>query len=445
MHNKIFLPIIIFVLVISVALAIGGCSDIKYYEQDSEPSSTKLRFYWNWADSGNKSVTLNEIIDNFLNHNPNITIESEYSGDDTFYQKLQIDFATHNAPDIISMQPGNIIYNLIDNNQLADLSYLYTENPNLRITIKESSSMELTRNEKIYGLPLEERYIMLYINTDIFKFCEADIPSDFSELYTAVEKIKAKGITPIAYCASDSSLLYQVIINSLSSDENFSSFNDENAANVYSGALDELKYLYEIGAFSDNCLTTTPYEQNLLFINKQAAMIVQDSSFPGVIDAMQKINTSISDSDNTVGSFNAVEFPVKTTTYIAGIPSNQKSYIKGLGDATFYASADAFENKAKKDAISSLFLHLTDEKNLSLLTRNAKFIPSTTTVLDSEYYNSLITQMNLQIMDALSINDMPELIFPESIWNSEIITKIPSMLVGNITSEEIINNIKQSY
>ena len=35
------------------------------------------------------------------------------------------------------------------------------------------------------------------------------------------EKIKAKGITPMAYCASDSNLLYQVIINSLSSGKSF--------------------------------------------------------------------------------------------------------------------------------------------------------------------------------------------------------------------------------
>lgn len=421
------------------SILIGGCSKIKYYDVISKTDTVELRLCWNWANTGTKAATLREITDNYLKRNQNVSIKNEYSGDDTFYQKLQIDFASQNAPDIISMRPGNIIYNLMSKHRLADLSELYAQNTALRNTVKQSAIQAVSQNGGIYGIPLEERYIFLYLNNDIFKFCNAEIPTTFAELETAIAKIKEKRFIPIAYSPSDDNLLYQVIVGSLGG-RDIAADSENGALNAaFSDGLDYLKRLYTLGAFSNDCLTSTSHEQDLLFMNKKAAMIVRDSSFPGMLDdAHPEVGAPDSAAGSEYSSFMAVNFPQSRNFYIGGNKANINSYIKGLGDAAFFASADAYASEVKRGAVSDLLLYFANDDNVSLMMRNSKFIPAVTTAPDPEYYTPLITQINLELVNAHLFIDMPERVVSESVWNKTLSEKIPALCLGKVDSAEII-------
>lgn len=424
----------------ALTLLLCSCSKVSYIYEKAAEDTVNLRLCWNWSDSGVKSDTFTEIINSFAAKNPSVNIESEFSGNDTFYQKLQIDFASNNAPDILSTRPGNTINRLMGASMLADLSEIYEKNDGrLKKMIEHNSLSTLSQNGKIYGIPFEKKYVFLYVNKDIFSFCGAKIPTTFSELEDAVSKIRSNNIIPIAFSASDD-YLYQAIVGRLSGSELEQTIKNGVPSDAYKNGIEFLKHLQQLGAFPKNFISASQEEAAALFTTKKAAMIMRDSGFISTIySSGQGSSSDLYDSETT--PFKIVCFPQANEFSIGSSSVFLTSYLSGLGDATFFASAKSFENPAKKNALEDFFEYLTKEANVSLLLENGKFDPAVTITPDSKYYSPLTTQLSLNILAAHEFLPMPDLIAPESIWNRDIVDKMPLMFLNEISPDEMVNTL----
>nr|WP_090891178.1 sugar ABC transporter substrate-binding protein [Evansella caseinilytica] len=101
----------------------GGDSDSSD-SNDSEPAADDgeemtLRIAW-WGDQTRNDYT-NEVIQMYMDQNPNVKIEAEYAGWDDYWQRLAPQAAANELPDIIQMDLSYITQ-YADNNQLADLT-----------------------------------------------------------------------------------------------------------------------------------------------------------------------------------------------------------------------------------------------------------------------------------------------------------------------------------
>ena len=106
-----------------------------------------------------------------------------------------------------------------------------------------------------------------------------------------------------------------------------------------------------MGAFPPDAFKLSSRERDDLFINKQAAMIVQGSWFIG----------RFSDSDTTV---DIVPFP-----YIREGVTSESALIYGFGCGTFYMSKSASEDESKKSASIKLLRALTSKESAEIFAK----------------------------------------------------------------------------
>jgi raffinose/stachyose/melibiose transport system substrate-binding protein len=173
----------------------------------------KLRFLSGWGGVDTKTDGLQQILDKFIEDNPDIEVINESLFGDDFLPKLKTDFASGNDPDVFGIWPGSDIRALIKANKVAELTDLVNSDKGWKASFKESGWSYTTYNNKIFGLPLEIIFEGLFINKDLFEKYDIKVPDTFEELKNAVSAFKSRDVIPIAYNSfSQGTYLYQNII-----------------------------------------------------------------------------------------------------------------------------------------------------------------------------------------------------------------------------------------
>lgn len=145
-----------------------------------------------------KRQALEETFLEFTKENPNITVDLLVNDQD-YYTVLKTKIASHDMPDIVMGEYGDLL-ELGEAGHIIDLSkdeYIANYSEQIREQMASSSG-------EIYGIPLDVSGMGIYYNKDLF--VEAGIekfPQTQTELQEAVDKLKAKGITPFGLAVAD--------------------------------------------------------------------------------------------------------------------------------------------------------------------------------------------------------------------------------------------------
>jgi len=150
---------------------------------------TTLRFSW-WGGTVRHKATLDAIA-LYSKKNPNVKIEAEYGGFDSYYEKLVTQLAGDTAPDIIQIDYKWIYDLAAQSDSFVDLrkvsKYVKTQNFEKKF-LEEHCSV----NAKLLGLPTGLNGRILLANTNLLK--EAGIPLnndwDWDKILEAGKKVQ---------------------------------------------------------------------------------------------------------------------------------------------------------------------------------------------------------------------------------------------------------------
>ncbi|MDT8715527.1 extracellular solute-binding protein [Clostridium sp. 19966] len=398
--------------------------------KDNQKDTIELTFSSSWGGMDTKSLALEDFLGEFEKENPGIKIVNRSKGNDDFLFTLKTDFAQGNEPDVFGLWPGSDLDTLIQVGKVADLTEALNEDETWKESIKEDTWRYDTSNGKIYGIPMEIIYEGLFVNKDVLDTYRLKIPKTFEELKDVVKSLKYYNIdTPIAFnCTPEGSYLYQNMVMKLGGKEDSENpYKNGNINSCYIKAMDYLKELYDIGAFSKDVFTMDDKARNEKFINKEAAMIVQGSWFIGEV--------SVKRNDNYV---EIVPFP----SFTAG-KADDSSLIYGLGNGNFHISEKVYKDSKKRQAALKLLKYLTSKE------AGEKLVNTTGSI-------SSIKGINRNPKDILAIkgddliNNSKELVGPidsfmkRSSWENILVKKMPAMLTGEITPEEIFKEMEEN-
>ncbi|QJD86692.1 ABC transporter substrate-binding protein [Cohnella herbarum] len=145
-----------------------------------------------------KRQALEQSFKKFTEQNPNITVDLLVNDQD-YYTVLKTKIASNDMPDIVMGEYGDLLElgqagHILD---LAGDSYIGNYSEQIR-------SQMTTPDGKIYGIPLDISGMGIYYNKDLFK--EAGIesfPKTQTELLAAIDKLKAKKISPFGLAVAD--------------------------------------------------------------------------------------------------------------------------------------------------------------------------------------------------------------------------------------------------
>lgn len=283
MLKKISRNILVAFLILSLMVGLAMFSQSGIANASTSKNTVKIKFLSNLPDRTSNQGKLEQmLIDNYIKANPNVKIEVEALQDEPYKQKFKVYVAANNIPDIYMVwgQPaffGPIMKSgyaaQIDPNMIKDYGF------------KDSSLNDFMYNGKIYGLPRNTDFMVLYYNKGLFNKYKVKVPETFNELLSAAKTFRKNGIAPIAINGKDKwilALLYQDLLLKESGDQKliYSSISKKNAISKNQLMLKAAKDLVDLvnaGAFQDSFTAADYGAANNLFAQEKAAMYYMGS------------------------------------------------------------------------------------------------------------------------------------------------------------------------
>lgn len=277
-------------------------------EQETKTEKTDdpvtLKFFTALADRTNGIGKVEQdIIDAYMNENPNVKIEVEALQDEPYKSKIKVYASTNELPDIIQAwgQPS-FLSPLLDNDLLLELNPSDFASSNF----VAGSIDGFSKDGKLFGLPRNTDYAIMYYNKKIFADNGIEVPKTTDDLLAAVKKLRENKINPIAMNGMDGWTLpiwYDYAAQRVTGDFNVMdqaferqiSFTDERLVQ----AAANMQEFAKAKGFADGWLTADYGAARNLFGQGQAAMF-----FMGNWEAGLATDTNFSEEfRNNVGAF----------------------------------------------------------------------------------------------------------------------------------------------
>lgn len=131
---------------------------------------------------------------------PDIKFEITSAQNQEYKEKIKIVVGGDDTPDIFFSWVGDFTERFIRENLILDLTPYLKADPAWKDSLIESQMAQYTNKDgMVYGVPFRLDCKLFFYNTKIFKDNNLEAPKTWDELIAACEKLKAAGITPIAF------------------------------------------------------------------------------------------------------------------------------------------------------------------------------------------------------------------------------------------------------
>lgn len=267
--------------------------------------------------------------------------DASATSDEAWKAGVLNDFAAGNEPDVLFyFAGGSDSAPILD--KVVPISEINAAYPELNLT--EADALRES-DGNVYAIPVRSFWEGLFCNLDLFEEYGLELPTDMETFEKAVEVFNENGIVPLAISLSDiPHYLAEFVILSSGSVEDHRARpqTTEEIPQSWIDGMNLIHHLYEIGAFPENVNSTTEDLTTAMFLNKEAAMLL-DGSWRA--NAVNQENW-----DTTV----LVPFPAYSED------ANTAAIIGGTSMG-FYITRQAWEDESKRDAAVSLLAYLTSE------------------------------------------------------------------------------------
>lgn len=220
------------VLALMLVLTSGGCA-----ANNNSSSSTKalasqtssaaqdqkvtIKFFSNLPDrKSGQGLLEQKMIDSYQAANPNVTINVEALQDDPYKQKFKAYLTGNNLPDIYNIwgQPA-FFEPVMKAGYAAELNKSDYDADNFLPGSLDGFSLD----GKLYGLPRNSDFMVLYYNKKIMSDNGITVPTKISELADAAKKLNAKGLSLISVGGKEKwplAIMYNaIVLNETGSDK----------------------------------------------------------------------------------------------------------------------------------------------------------------------------------------------------------------------------------
>jgi raffinose/stachyose/melibiose transport system substrate-binding protein len=182
------------VLKYALGLAAGALFATGSYGQEK----VTVSFLHKWPEPENMAF-FQKAVKEFQELHPNIAIKMEAVADEPYKDKIRVVMASGNIPDIFFAWSGEYARQFIRAGRAMDLTAALSSG-DWQGRFPESTLDPYKFDGKIYGIPMNlDAKFMIYNKALFQKAGIGSAPADWDEFIADLEKLKAAGITPIAF------------------------------------------------------------------------------------------------------------------------------------------------------------------------------------------------------------------------------------------------------
>jgi raffinose/stachyose/melibiose transport system substrate-binding protein len=156
-----------------------------------------LTLWHNYGTEANASVT-NSLVQAYMAKFPNVTINVVSQPADNYFALLKAAAVAQSGPDLMTMWTG--LFALQNQTYLEPLDQYIPADTLKSFTGIDWCSKGLQLSQGAICVPLDMQHYNGFYNKDLFaKAGITTFPTNWTEFFAALEKLKASGVTPMAY------------------------------------------------------------------------------------------------------------------------------------------------------------------------------------------------------------------------------------------------------
>lgn len=350
------------VLMSSIAallLSLCGCG-ISAFGEKAQHSASKmhspitLNVTTTWAGSDGGAKTYQHYINAYMQESGNIINDFSGGSDETFKQRVQLDFEVGGESDVLFYFNGSDANAFIQAGKVVSVEEIRKEYPEYASNLDETVFVPSEVDGEVYALPIYGYWEALFVNKKVCREVGVEIPDasttweEFEEICT---KIRTAGYTPIsASLAKEPHYWFEFAIYNQMSPKSHNQIPQslgEKSGLAWQAGLTDLKEMYEKGFFPRNTLYTSADESFQRFLDGEAAFFV---------DGSWKMGTIIN------GAENIEDF---TVTYVPGKGDRKNTDIIGGFSSGWYITQKAWNDPEKREAAVEFVMYMTSDEAVS--------------------------------------------------------------------------------
>ncbi len=182
----------------------GGSAGGENQAAPAEGDKVVINFFHRWPNDPKNSM-FNELIQQYMAENPNVTINMDCILNDQYKEKIRMVVSTDEVPDIFSSWSGTFAQEMIASGNVASLNDMYEADTEWSGKIAQASVDGFTFDGQIYGVPWSQDGKVFFYNKKIFADNNIQIPTTWNQFIGVLDTLKAAGYeTPVVEGLSDS-------------------------------------------------------------------------------------------------------------------------------------------------------------------------------------------------------------------------------------------------
>jgi ABC-type glycerol-3-phosphate transport system substrate-binding protein len=178
-------------------LALAGCAGGASGGGTSDTEPVKLTLWHNFGTQQNAIATQN-LTDAYTKLHPNVTFDVVSQPGDNYFSLIQASAISKTGPDLAVMWTG--LFTLKYKDLLVNLDGLVPAADLAKVDGLDYVADGFDAANGPYVMPLEKQFYMGFYSKKAFEAAGiTSVPTNWTELYAACDKLNAAGITPVVY------------------------------------------------------------------------------------------------------------------------------------------------------------------------------------------------------------------------------------------------------
>ncbi|GMK42511.1 sugar-binding protein [Paenibacillus sp. CCS19] len=334
-------------LTLSLVVVISSCSSNKdgAAATDSTESGSNIiiTFMHQWPEdiAPGQNRIVNQIIHDYENEHPNITIKQDVLDNEQYKNKLKVLSASNKLADVGVTWAAGFLEPYVEGGLFNPLDDLL--GGELKDKFVAGTTEAYAIHGKTYALPLEFNIAPVYYNKAIFEKYHLEAPQTYDAFKQVVKTLADNGVPPIALGNKDrwmGSLWYMYLADRYAGQETLANAINGTGSFMNEGLLKaagEVQSLVDSNAFVKGFNGLSNEEAKSQFLHSKAAMFLTGTWELPNFTTNENIPQAFRDS---VGFF---KFPT-----VEGGKGSENSWVGGPGVGLFVAENSSVKAEAKK-------------------------------------------------------------------------------------------------
>lgn len=334
-------------------------------------------------------------------------------------EELMQEFTQSGAlPDVLFFFTGSVVKPLIDENIFVSLDEIRAEYPEYASNIRNfAMNFMYEFDGEQYAVPVKGFWEGLFCNADLFEAYNIPLPTDWDSFLYAIETFQKYDIIPLSTSLNESpNYVIEHMILAQGGVIGHQNIPYNYISEAWVQGLEQIKNIYDMGAFSSETRTMTNLEATQEFSDKKSAMLIE-------------------------GSWAVTEMADHETVIVLPIPSvleeNNVEIISGFTSG-FYITRQAWDDRTKRDLAVKFVLEMTTNESILGLCAGSG-APSIESDISKDM--TLLEKSTIELQQNATQSLLPiDARIHYLAWNY-LLEKIPELLDGKIDAQTIVSEI----